>query len=362
MKHIHLLILLGSALFAAASYAASPVRYVDAATLTVIGKALPTELPYNRIDTARFRVPAKTAGFCYHSTGLAVVFRTDSRTICARWETSGKNPGANMTAIAQKGLDLYIRRGGEWVFAGVGTPKIDGRNDRHEATLVSTLEEGEKECLLYLPLYDQLKRLEIGVDRQSDIAPMENPFRRRIVIHGSSITHGIAAGRAGMCYSSRLGRDLGLYFINLGFSGQCTMQPEFASYLAHIEADAFILDCFSNPSAKTIDERFDAFVDTLRKAHPATPLIFLQTIRRETRNFSTKIEKFESDKMAAAEARIRERMKTDKHIYFVAPGDLLGSDHIATTDGIHPTDLGFTRMLERIEPPIRKILKKYGIR
>ena len=123
--------------------------------------------------------------------------------------------------------------------------------------------EGEKECLLYLPLYDQLKKLEIGVDEKSVITPMENPFRHKIVVHGSSITHGIAAGRAGMAYSSRLGRDTGLYCINLGFSGQCTMQPEFASYLSRVEADAFVFDCFSNPSAEVINERFDAFVDTI---------------------------------------------------------------------------------------------------
>ena len=214
MKHLPLLLLLGGLLSASAARSADPVRYVDAATLTVIGKALPTEQPYNRIDTTRFRVPAKTPGYCYHPTGLAVVFRTDSRTIRARWETSGKNPSDNMAAVAQKGLDLYIRNNGEWVFAGVGRPKINGKNDRHDAAIISNMAEGEKECLLYLPLYDQLKKLEIGVDEKSVITPMENPFRHKIVVHGSSITHGIAAGRAGMAYSSRLGRDTGLYCIN----------------------------------------------------------------------------------------------------------------------------------------------------
>ena len=59
MKHPHLLLLLGGLLLATAARSADPVRYVDAATLTVIGKALPTEQPYNRIDTTRFRVPGK---------------------------------------------------------------------------------------------------------------------------------------------------------------------------------------------------------------------------------------------------------------------------------------------------------------
>ena len=95
MKHLPLLLLLGGLHSASAARSADPVRYVDAATLPVIGKALSTEQ-------------------------LAVVFRTDSRTIRARWETSGKNPSDNMAAVAQKGLDLYIRSNGEWVFAGVG--------------------------------------------------------------------------------------------------------------------------------------------------------------------------------------------------------------------------------------------------
>ena len=55
-------------------------------------------------------------------------------------------------------------------------------------------------------------------------------------------------------------------------------------------------------------------------------------------------------------------MKKDKHIYFIFSEDFLGQDHIATADGTHPTDLGFTRMLNAISPKLKHILKKYGIR
>ena len=63
-----------------------------------------------------------------------------------------------------------------------------------------------------------------------------------------------------------------------------------------------------------------------------------------------------------AEEEIRERMKTDKHLYFLPSDDFLGQEHIATSDGSHPTDLGFTYMLESISPKILKILRKYGIK
>ena len=158
---------------------------------------------------------------------------------------------------------------------------------------------------------------------------------------------------------ARYGRANNLYVCNLGFSGRSKLQKEYAQGLADTEADAFIFDSFSNPSAEEIYERFDEFVDIIRAAHPDTPLIFMQTERRESRNFSLKIEEFECRKQKAAEEVVRRRMKTDKHMYFITSEDFLGHENNATVDGSHPSDLGFTFMLESITPQINKILKKY---
>lgn len=358
-------ILITLLLFVSVTLNAQKTQYHDAAQLNVIGKAVPTSRSFTRIDTAAYRFnDAVIEEFACHSTGLAVLFATDSPFIKAKWLTSGKNASENMTAIAQKGLDLYIRQNGEWVFAGVGRPQMDQGPDyaSHKSTIVKSMTPGRKECLLYLPLYDRLDSLFIGIAEDSYIEPLENPFRHRIVIKGSSVTHGLAASRPGMSYAARFGRDNGFYCFNLGFSGMSKLQKEYAEYLADIEADAFIFDAFSNPSAEIIHERFDAFVDIIRAAHPEVPLIFMQTERRESRNFDTWREDFEARKQAAAEEEIKERMKTDKHIYFLPSDDFLGDEHIATSDGSHPTDLGFTYMLESISPKILKILRKYGIK
>lgn len=349
-----------------ASVNAQKVRYYNASELNVIGKAIPTTKDFTRIDTAAYKFNDKVIDeYACHSTGLAVLFATDSPFIRARWITSEKNAAENMTAIAQKGLDLYIRQDGKWVFAGVGRPDMEKgpAYDHHEGTIVKSMAPGRKECLLYLPLYDRLDSLFIGVGTNSYIEPIENPFKYRIVVKGSSVTHGLAASRPGMTYGARFGRDNGFYCFNLGFSGKSKLQPEYAKYLADIEdVDAFIFDAFSNPSAETIHENFDRFVDIIRAAYPETPLIFMQTERRESRNFDTWREDFETKKQAAAVEEIKERMKTDKHIYFIPSDEFLGHDHLATSDGSHPTDLGFTRMLDAISPKIIKILRKYGIR
>lgn len=68
-----------------------------------------------------------------------------------------------MTAISRKGLDLYIERGGQWVYAGFGWPK----GDNHDSALVEYMDQGEKTCLLYLPLWDEVLSLELGVDGDS---------------------------------------------------------------------------------------------------------------------------------------------------------------------------------------------------
>lgn len=363
MKKICLLI---AAFVICCCLSAQETRYFNAADLTVIGKPIPTSKDFTRIDTSAYKFNDKVIDeYACHSTGLAVLFATDSPLIKARWVTSEKNASENMTAIAQKGLDLYIKKDGEWVFAGVGRPEMaDGpAYDSHEGTIVKSMAPGRKECLMYLPLYDRLDSLFIGVEEGSYVEPLENPFKHRIVVKGSSVTHGLAASRPGMSYAARFGRDNGLYCFNLGFSGKSKLQEEYARYLADIEdVDAFIFDAFSNPSAEVIHENFDRFVDIIRASHPETPLIFMQTERRESRNFDTWREDFETKKQAAAEEEIRERMKTDRHIYFIPSDDFLGHDHIATSDGSHPTDLGFTRMLDSISPRILKILRKYGIR
>jgi len=332
---------------AAGAQEKQPLRYVDAATLTVIGKSMPTPKLFQRVDTARYELWQPVKNYSAFSTGLAVVFRTDSRTIRARWKTGGYGLGHNMTAIARKGLDLYIERDGQWVYAGFGWPK----GDNHDSALVEYMDEGEKTCLVYLPLWDEVLSLELGIDGDSRIEAVPNPFRHRIVVIGSSITHGTGLSRPGMAYPAQLERATGFEFVNLGASGQCKMEQFFAHVAAACEADAFLFDSFSNPSAQQIEERLEPFV-----------AIFLQTEVRESRNFNDKIRKFEDDKRAASEAGMQRLLKQDKNIYFLNPGMPLGDDHDATVDGVHPSDLGHGRILEVIRPQIVKILKKHDIR
>ena len=48
----------------------------------------------------------------------------------------------------------------------------------------------------------------------------------------------------------------------------------------------------------------------------------------------------------------------DKNVFYLKGDDLYGHDFEASTDGVHPTDLGFLRMSQEIVPYVKEILKK----
>ncbi len=335
--------------------AAQDQSYTDAKQLTLIGKAQPINAFYHRVDTARYKdMPLPVKKLFTNCAGLAIVFKTNSPVISAKWQTTDTAAPNNMTAIASMGLDLYIKRDGKWVFAGVGRPK--GNNT--VANLVSNMDDSEKECLLYLPLYDEVLNLQIGVASNSHIEPAANPFKGKIVIYGSSILQGASASRPGMAYPARLSRKYGLNFINLGLSGNGKMEKAVADMVADIDADAFVLDCAPNPSPEQITERTAYLVKTIREKHPKAPIVMIPSVVREGGNFDLKIK----ERVASQNRNFKteyEKLKAQgiKELYYIE-GDLLGTDHEASVDGIHPNDLGFDRMLQVIEPPLMKILSK----
>ncbi|GAA4311194.1 SGNH/GDSL hydrolase family protein [Compostibacter hankyongensis] len=354
---LFVLILAGSSLPAQEKIS---LKYIDAADLPLTGKAVKTRYPYHRVDTSAYpALPPAVKFLLTESAGLAVHFTTNSTQIAARWCVRAEKQGSNLTPIAQKGLDLYIRHNGKWVYAGVGRPGDSCGN----AVLVRNMDHSIKECLLYLPTYDETRSLQIGVEENASFNALPDPFRYRLLIYGSSITQGAAASRPGMAYPARLSRETGMNFLNLGLSGNGKMEKAAADMLADIPADAYILDCVPNPSPVQIRERTAYLVRTLRQRHPKTPIIVVQSVVREIGNFDraagARVAE-QNDEIVKQVTRLQQSGVHD--LYLIRGRHLLGTDHEATVDGTHPTDLGFDRMLQELRPVILDTLRRYGIR
>ena len=349
------------AFIAAAASGQETGKYVEASDLTLVGKIMDTPNPYHRIDTCRYGGFSKGENFQARcASGLAVLFRTNSTSVTVLPEYIEVRRSLTAPDLAQLGFDLYIRKDGKWLFAGSGV----GRevNDGKSITLVKDMDGSMKECMLHLPMYSEMASVKIGVDAEAEIEAMASPFRHKVAIYGSSYTQGACISRPGMSYPMQFVRNTGIQLLNLGFGGNCKMQPQFASVLEDADVDAIIFDCFSNPNAALIEERTLPFVERMVKAHPDIPLIFIATVYRENRNFSLRNEKYEQDKMDMAAKMMAEAVKKYDNVYFVQPDTLTGNDHETSVDGVHPSDMGYARWAKTIEKPVLKILGKYGIK
>ncbi len=338
------------------------LKFVDATELGIHGHTQKSDKsPYYRFDHTPYKGFSKIIiNYSKSPSGLYIVFKTNSSQISASWENVPHRMGDNMSGILQHGLDLYIKDDGKWKFASVGRVSTLPQKNKRTRSLIKNLADGEKECLLYLPGWCQLTKLEIGIDEGATIEGLPSPFRHKVIVHGSSITHGASASRPGLTYTALMSRNLGIDFINFGFSGQCKMQPQFLEFLKTCEADAFVFDAFSNPSEQQIKERLNNFVAEMVKAHPKKPLIFMQTAIPCDNNTDTK--KYASRKIRneMAAAMMKKLQKQYKDVYFLEVPHVVGKD--GTVDGVHPNDLGFHRFIKAYQPKIAKILKKYSIK
>ena len=349
--------------FSAIAQTPKDVNYVftEASDLNLIGKIHEdTPNPYHRVDTVKYKGFTKGENRQVRSSaGLAVLFKTNSTTISVKTDFGWEYNAVNTMPVAYRGYDLYIKKGGKWIYAASGATK-QGKHSEDNLVLIKHMDDTEKECMLYLPIYSEVYSVQIGIQEGANIEALESPFKHRIGIFGSSFTHGISTSRAGMSYPMQLMRSTGLQFLSLGCSGNCKMQPYFADVLCDAKVDALVFDAFSNPRAKMIEERLFPFIEKIQTAHPDIPLIFQQTIYREKRNFNTKEEAKEKAKQDTAARLMAEACKKYKNVYFIQTNASLPS-HETSVDGIHPDDYGYTLWAKSIEKPLLEILKKYGI-
>lgn len=353
------IILLSASLLAQNPY--PDIDFVDASNLTLVGKLMTdTPNPYHRVDTVRYKGFTDVENDQVRtSSGLSLVFKTNSPTLHIRAKYGYKNYDTKTMGLALRGFDLYIKRDGKWLWASSACPKLD--DEDAPFLLLGGMDSNVKECLVYLPLYSELNQLEIGIAKGSYIETSENPFRYRIGVFGSSYTQGISAGRPGMAYPAQLSRMTGLQFLSLGCSGNCKMQDYFVDVLCDANVDAYLFDSFSNPDPHMIAERLFPFIEQIQAAHPGVPLIFQQTIYRERRNFNLDVNGNEQAKQDMAEKMMAEACKRYKDVYFIRP-NATSSDHEASVDGTHPSDEGYRIWARSIEKPLKRIFKKYGIR
>lgn len=310
---------------------------------------------YHRLPgRARGRIPDVVWDLSTHSSSLLTRFRTDSRRIAARWTVGLPELGRwHMGAAAVSGLDLYGRDAvGALRWLGTPHPTTFPTN---EDTMVEGLDGVDREYVAYLPLFNVLERLEIGVEPRARFEIVPAPGDQPIVYYGTSIIHGAAASRPGMAVPAQLGRRLGRSVIGLGFSGNGKMELELARLIAEIDAALYVVDCLPNMEAGLITERALPFVTELRARRPQVPVLLVED--RTFANAWARPAMQERHRASRAALAAAYRAADDLGIHYLSGAVLLDAGGEDTVDGSHPTDVGFGRMTDVLAPAISNLLE-----
>jgi hypothetical protein len=299
-------------------------------------------------------------GLSQNSAGLCVRFVTDAQTISARWSLTSKSLSMpHMAATGVSGLDLYVETAtGAWQWLACARPTSIDNN----VQVVSGLPAGERHYLLYLPLYNGVTSVELGIPDDRSLAKAEPraPDRQKpIVFYGTSITQGGCASRPGMVHTAILGRRFNRPVINLGFSGNGKMEPELAELLGELDAALYVLDCLPNLTPDLVAERVEPFVRILRKARPDTPILLVED-RNYTDGFLVASRRGRNEQNQAALKKAYKSLVADgvAGLHYLPADRMLGDDNEGTVDGSHPTDLGFMRQADAFAKVLGPLLSK----
>lgn len=285
-----------------------------------------------------------------NASGGRLHMLTDSRTLAVRVTLGQRLICSHMTYLGVAGLDVYRKDGGAWAFAGSLIPQ-DTAADLFEASV--SLPGGMQELLVYLPLYAEVRSLELGLEDGCAVSPAAAP-ERHAVFYGSSITQGGCAPRPCVSYPAIVSRRLGISFTNLGFSAGARAEAPMLDYLCTLPMDALVFDYDHNaPDADALERTHLSAYKLLRAKRPALPILLASAPLA----------------LPDAEWLRRRQIVLETYRYAKAHGDARVGfvDGAAmyppalraecSVDGIHPNALGMHCMADAFEPQLRSLLQ-----
>ncbi|MEP7110929.1 MAG: SGNH/GDSL hydrolase family protein [Ferruginibacter sp.] len=332
------------------------------------GQAWPKEVkePYDRLPArAEKTVRDHVWNLSHNSAGLLIRFMASTAEIVVRFKATGKLEMPHMPATGVSGVDLYaINSDGGWLWCAgkysfgdtiqYNFSGLDPNDAYHNKG---------REYQLYLPLYNTVSWLEIGVPPGTLFTPLPARMEKPIVVYGTSIAQGGCASRPGMAWPAILGRKSGRPLVNLGFSGNGRLENELIALMTEIDAKIYVLDCLPNlvPPGTALEETKKLIirsVSQLQEKRAAVPILLVEHCGYTDGSINERKRKTFTDiNLIMKQAFAELQSKGVKNIYLLTMNEI-NLDLDCTVDGIHASDLGMLRYADAYEKKIRSILQE----
>ena len=325
------------------------------------------ESPYDRLPISyKEKVRKPVWNLSKASAGITVRFHSNSTSINLKWTVLNDFDMPHMASTGIKGIDLYTKYNNKWrylttagAFVGLKTyqNKSIPADSVNEYELIKNMTPEFREYKLFLPLYDGVTKLEIGIDNNALINKASPNPVKPIVFYGTSITQGGCASRPGMAHTNIISRKLDVDCINYGFSGNGRMETPIVELISEIDAQFYVIECMQNMDSEQVTERVRPLVDMIRTNHPYTPIVLVENMMYTMAFLDQTIKTRLIQENAALKNEYDKIIKSDiPNIFYIKDNKDFLLDNEGTVDGVHLTDLGFLRYSDYLIENFKKNL------
>lgn len=307
------------------------------------------------MDVAK-QASAGVAWLNTHTSGGRIRFSTDSSTIGISVAYDELLEMSHMPLTGSSGFALLEKIGDTYKTVTVFRPEKTDLKGYSGQVVIG--DHQKHEYVLFFPLYNEVKSLEIHLDKTAQLFEPEK-YRdiKPILYYGASIDQGGCASRPDASYTATISKWNDIDFINLGFSGNCMGESVLAEYLSKIECSLFLMAYDGNaPSVEFLEKTHYPFYEIFRKGQKEVPIIFMSLPSFE-HHMDCRIKKRE----VLYQSYLKARQQGDENVYFLDGETLFGEKdrEICTVEGLHPNDLGFYRMAEVIYQKLGSVDEKF---
>ncbi|OMF33171.1 SGNH/GDSL hydrolase family protein [Paenibacillus sp. FSL H8-0259] len=215
--------------------------------------------------------------------------------------------------------------------------------------LFTGLPPGMKELEVYLPQNTGITLSGLRIEDEAAAEPLPD-HRPRWITYGSSITQCVAASSPSRTWPVIAAGECGYHLTNLGFSGNCLMEPMAGRLIRDLPAELITLCVGVNiygavaSSPRMFKPLLIGMLETIREKHKETPLAVISPIygtERETEEnklgFTLPLMRRQ---IVETVKRLQER--GDRHLHYLDGLEWFGpEDGELLTDGLHPGAEGY---------------------
>jgi hypothetical protein len=232
------------------------------------------------------------------------------------------------------------------------------------------LPAGRHKVTLWLPPYGECILSGLWVDDTATVyRPWPRASRGELVTYGSSITQSRRAASPARAWPVEVARAIDLDLLNLGFGGECHLDPVVARLIRDRPASAIVLELGINVhlsgsfAARTFAPAVAGFVTTVLDGHPATPVCVVSPIAHPSTEDVAGPTGLTLRELRNEIATTVSVLRGDGHenLHLIDGMTLFGIDDAELlADGLHPSAQGIALISRRLIPVIAELLPRFG--